>query len=107
MTTTLIQIIITLITSGILYAVCSLSKHDPTIIAGFKWGITAEEIAADKHWLKTFNKTMKLNATVTLVAGIATSFLSGPIYYVSALTVPTIVSSVYLAVTQPKGGLRM
>ena len=107
MTTTFIQIIIVLLTSSILFAVNHLAKHDPTLIAGFKWGITAEEVAADKRWLKTFHKTMKLNAVVTLVAGVLTALLSDNIYYLAALIAPTLVSCIYVAIIQPKGGLRM
>ena len=50
---------------------------------------------------------MKLNALVTLGTGVLTSFLPDPIYYLIALIAPIIVSCIYVAITQPKGGLRM
>lgn len=107
MVTICIQIIITILMSLILYTAYYLGKNNPTMIVGFKWGVTAQEVAQDKRWLKTFYKFMKSDVFITLIGGIATSFLTDAFYYILALLVPTVLILVYLSVKMPRGGYRM
>ena len=103
----LIKILVTLLEVAVLYVAYNLGKNNPTMIPGFKWGVSAEEIGEDKRWLKLYQKAMKGNVGVTLLGGILSSFTTDPVIYISALIIPTIVVVSYLSIKQPKGGMRL
>ena len=102
-----IKILITLLEVIVLYAAYYLGKKNPTMITGFKWGVSAEEINEDKRWLKRYQKAMKGNVGITLLGGILASFATNSAVYISVLVIPTVIVVIYLSITQPKGGRRL
>lgn len=56
MAQTVVLIIITTLVALTLYGTSLLATKYPTIISGFKWGTTPEEIEEDKTWLQNSTK---------------------------------------------------
>lgn len=103
----LVKILIAVAMCFILYAAYSLGKQNPTMITGFKWGVSSEEISEDKKWLKKFNRLMRWDIYVTLFAGVGSSFFDSVFFYLTALLVPTLFVVILLSVTMPRGGMRL
>ena len=102
-----VKILVAVAMCFLLFAAYSLGKQNPTMITGFKWGVTSEEISEDKKWLKKFNRLMRLDIFVTLFAGVGNSFFDGVFCYLTALLVPTLFVVILLSVTMPRGGMRL
>lgn len=96
-----IQLFIVFLFSGILYLCAFLARQDPTVIAGFKWGDTPEEIERDKRWLGLFDRLMTLSAKVALAGGVLSVMLGSGALLLVFLFVPFL-APVYCAVVAPK-----
>lgn len=101
----IILIAIACLTSGILYGCALLTKNNPELISGFKWGNTPEEIEEDKQWLKMQDKYMRLSAAVTLAGGIVTALLDSVALYIFFLCAPMLVCISYCHSKKPRRSL--
>ena len=102
-----VRVLMVVVVCAVLYMVYVLGKQNPTMIVGFRWGITASEVAEDKRWLKKFCGLMRLDMLFTFVAGILAAFTVSIVYYLLVLAVPTLFTVAILYLTMPRGGMRM
>lgn len=102
MAQTVVLIIITALVALTLYGTSLLATKYPTVISGFKWGTTPEEIEEDKTWLQKFHKAMRLSAAVTMAGGIAAALLESNVWFIVFISVPALAASIYVTSTSPK-----
>lgn len=107
MVTLIVKILIVVLEVVLLLGINSFFRGNPTAIVGFKWGVTASEVAEDKRWLKKGHRAMKVNGWITLVGGVVAAFFTSNLIYIGMLIVPTLIFVIYLSLTQPRGGLRL
>lgn len=93
----IIQVLIALWISAILYVVSLFAKSHPDIIAGFKWSKTPEGIEVDKQWLKMFYRIMTLASIITLIGSLIGILLKNSILFILFLSLPSLFSSIYIA----------
>ena len=102
MAQTIILIAIACLTSGILYGCAILTKNNPELTSGFKWGDTPEEREEDKRWLKMVDKHMRLSAIVTLAGSITAALLDSVAPYLFFLCAPMLISISYCYSKKPR-----
>ena len=102
MAQTVVLIILTALVALTLYGTSLLATKYPTVISGFKWGTTPEEIEEDKTWLQKFHKAMRLSAAVTMAGGIAAVLLGSNVWFIVFISVPALAASIYVTSTSPK-----
>lgn len=102
MTPVIVQLLIVIFVSALLFGVTLWAVRSPNIISGFKWGDTPEEIEQDKQWLRRFYRVMTRTALVIFVGGVLSIVLKSMLLYVLFLCVPAFVAPLYLALLAPR-----
>lgn len=102
MTLVIVQFLIVIFVSALLFGVTLWAVRCPNIISGFKWGDTPEEIEQDKQWLRRFYRVMTRTSLVIFAGGVVSIVLKNMLLYVLFLCVPAFVASLYLALLAPR-----
>lgn len=102
MTPVIVQLLIVIFVSALLFGVTLWAVRCPNIISGFKWGDTPEEIEQDKQWLRRFYKVMTRTSLVIFAGGVVSIVLKNMLLYVLFLCVPAFVAPLYLALLAPR-----
>ena len=102
MTLVIVQFLIVIFVSALLFGVTLWAVRCPNIISGFKWGDTPEEIEQDKQWLRRFYKVMTRTSLVIFAGGVVSIVLKNMLLYVLFLCVPAFVAPLYLALLAPR-----
>lgn len=102
MTPVIVQLLIVIFVSALLFGVTLWAVRCPNIISGFKWGDTPEEIEQDKQWLQRFYKVMTRTSLVIFAGGVVSIVLKNMLLYVLFLCVPAFVAPLYLALLAPR-----
>lgn len=98
----IVQFLIVIFISTLLYGVTLWAVRCPNIISGFRWGNTPEEVEQDRQWLRRFYRVMTRTALVILVGGVVSIALKSMLLYVLFLCVPAFVAPLYLALLSPR-----
>lgn len=102
MTPVIVQLLIVIFVSALLFGVTLWAVRCPNIISGFKWGDTPQEIEQDKQWLRRFYKVMTRTSLVIFAGGVVSIVLKNMLLYVLFLCVPAFVAPLYLALLAPR-----
>ena len=83
----IVQFLIVIFISTLLYGVTLWAVRCPNIISGFRWGNTPEEVEQDRQWLRRFYRVMTRTALVILLGGVVSIALKSMLLYVLFLCV--------------------
>lgn len=102
MTPVIVQLLIVIFVSALLFGVTLWAVRCPNIISGFKWGDTPQEIEQNKQWLRRFYKVMTRTSLVIFAGGVVSIVLKNMLLYVLFLCVPAFVAPLYFALLAPR-----
>ena len=102
MTPVIVQLLIVIFVSALLFGVTLWAVRSPNIISGFKWGDTPEEIGQDKQWLRRFYRVMTRTSLVIFVGGVMSIVLKSMLLYVLFMCIPAFVAPLYLVLLVPR-----
>ncbi len=102
MTLVIVQLLIVIFVSALLFGVTLWAVRCPNIISGFKWGDAPQEIEQDKQWLRRFYRVMTRTSLVIFAGGVVSIILKNMLLYVFFLCVPAFVAPLYLALLAPR-----
>lgn len=102
MLSVIIPIAIVCFVTAAIYGCNILTKNNPKLIRGFKWGNTPEEREEDELWLKRYRRNMTIAAVVIFFGGITSALFKNTIALLIFLILPSTVAILYSTFTQPR-----
>lgn len=97
-----IAAVLVLLYSALIYGAVVLTKMNPEIINGFRWGSTPEDREEDARKLALGYRAMTLAAITTPVCALIGALTGNDVIFVTMLIAPLAIASLYWAVIMPR-----